>query len=167
MRLTPLLFIFILVSACQTEEKEELVYVEYNFPNRVVKSQDSLSLKVLENLKPTSELSDYAIFQYSDIIADEYIYVEKVNKTSGRNDEPIKIFSNKHEEAELNWIDYFDDRIYCSTIKEYGSSEQMTYWLCVKQVGEGTYFLSVSTLQKNQEAFNEKALMMIHSFGSN
>ena len=73
MRLTLLLFIFIITSACQTELKDDQAYLEYDFPHRIIKNEEGLSFKLLENLKPTKVLSDYAIFQFSDIIKDEYI----------------------------------------------------------------------------------------------
>jgi hypothetical protein len=156
------LFLLVLVVSCGSEPtttEEEL----FDFPSREIDVVTGVSIKIVENMKPSQQLSDHAHVQYTDLLNDQFMTVEQLDASSGRGEDPIGRFKDANQINSEEVIEYDGNEILKMEVKVYGTTEPMAFWLCLKTVNKIEYLITIWTSLEGADEFNDKALMMIAS----
>ena len=158
--------ILLLTAVSCTTEPTTTEKDKFDFPSREIDVVTGISIDIVENLKPSQQLSDHAQVQYTDLLNDQFMTVEQLDATSAQGDDPIETFKKTNQVIHEEIIKHEGNEIVKMEAKLIGTTEPMIFWMCLKIVNKVEYLITIWTSVEGADEFNDKALMMIASLGT-
>lgn len=158
--------ILLLIAVSCTSEPTTTDKDKFDFPSREIDVVTGISIDIVENLKPSQQLSDHAQVQYTDLLNDQFMTVEQLDATSAQGEDPIEIFKKTNQVNSEEVIKFEGNEIVKMEAKLIGTTEPMVFWVCLKIVNKVEYLITIWTSVEGADEFNDKALMMIASLGT-